>query len=148
MRPLFIALLPFAVLGWSPLPAGFPSMECPTPTVAQAFDASTAVFVGKVTSQRALKTASVSGVETETTFEVTQLWKGAPERGQIQLRHFGGVIGDTEITCDETFQFTVGDEYVVFARGKPLTTNTCQPTRKVSDAKELLRWLAANAHKR
>jgi hypothetical protein len=116
--------------------------------VAQAFDASTAVFVGKVTSQRAVKTASVAGVETETTFEVKQLWKGAPERGQIQLRHCGGVIGDSAVTCDETFQFTVGDEYVVFAAGQPLTTNTCQPTRKVSDASELLRWLDAKAHTR
>jgi hypothetical protein len=148
MRPSLIALLPLAVLGWSTFSAGSSSMECATPTLAQAFDASTAVFVGKVTNQRAVEKGSLNGVKTETTFEIKQLWKGAPERGQFQLRTCGGVIGDKSFLCGESFQFHVGEEYLVFAQGQPLTTNTCQPTRKLSDATEQLRWLAANAHKR
>src|SRR5690349_11331451 len=105
--------------------------ECPTPPIEQAFDTSDAVCVGRAASQRVLRTNSIAGLETEITFDVEQLWKGSPENGQVQIHACGGAIDGTAVTCGESFRFTVGERYVVFAAGRPLTTNVCQPTRQV-----------------
>jgi hypothetical protein len=122
--------------------------ECPTPTVEQAFDTSRAVFVGRASSQRVVTGKSAADWKTETTFDVEQSWKGSAEKRHIQIQTCGGTVGDSSVTCGESFSFTIGERYLVFAAGQPLTTNTCEPTRRVSDAHDVLTWLSARTSKR
>jgi hypothetical protein len=84
---------------------------------------------------------------TETTFEVETLWKGEPGK-TIRIRTCGWVVGDTAVTCGESFKFTVGSRYVVFADGGTLQTDTCHHTALVDRAAQTLQWLSRKPRKK
>jgi hypothetical protein len=52
--------------------------------------------------------------------------------------------------CGESFRFVPGTQYVVFADGDPLATNTCHHTAAAwtEEAKKTLRWLGAKDSRR
>jgi hypothetical protein len=125
----------------SPIPA---RAECATLQIADEFDRSTAIFVGRAVSQAiALSPAWSWPRATETTFEIETLWKGEHRR-TLRVQTCGGVVGGEAITCSEAFRFHVGAKYIVFADGTPLTTNTCHHTALVDEtvARETLQWLS------
>jgi hypothetical protein len=118
--------------------------ECATLQIADEFDRSTAVFVGRAVSQAIAASPAWSWPRaTETTFEIETLWKGEL-RKTSRVQTCGGVVGAEGITCGEAFRFQVGARYVVFADGTPLTTNTCHHTAFVDETvgRETLQWLS------
>lgn len=132
---IVIALLGLRLL--APLHA-----ECATPTLKDDFKQSDAVFLGRVVMQSVLATPpNWMRRATETTFQIDRMWKGEPTK-TVRVLTCGGTIGNESITCGETFHFTVGFQYVVFADGRPLTTQSCHHTALIDRSGETLQWLA------
>lgn len=69
------------------------------------------------------------------------MWKGESTK-TVRVLTCGGTIGDQAFGCGESFEFTTGTRYLVFASGKPLTTNTCRHTSLAERASDTLHWLA------
>ena len=138
VRALVIVVVLLAFRLVAPLGA-----ECASPTLQADFEVSDAVFLGRAVMQTVPATPPIAWMRraTETTFLIERLWKGEPTKN-VRVVTCGGTIGDESITCGETFNFTVGFRYVVFADGHPPTTNTCRHTASVDRAGETLRWLA------
>ena len=138
VRPLVIVTMLFAFRLVVPLGA-----ECASPTLEGDFEVSDTVFLGRAVTQTVLAAPPIAwmGRATETTFLIERMWKGEPTK-TMRVLTCGGTIGNETITCGETFNFTVGLRYVVFADGRPPTTNTCRHTASVDRAGETLRWLA------
>jgi hypothetical protein len=123
--------------------------ECATPGIDEEFHLSSAVFLGLATDQSVLTDARPW--YTETTFEVRRVWKGKPDADKrLRVRTCGGVVGDRDMGCGESVRFVPGTEYVVWADGDPLMTNTCHHTAAAwtDEAKKTLRWLGAKASRR
>jgi hypothetical protein len=99
------------------------------------FSTSTAVFVGRAVEQRVVPGPSGYS-ETETTFEVEQQWKGEPVP-TTTVRTCGG--GAT--TCSNSFAFSTGARYLVFAFGSPLRTSDCSLTATIEQAGPTVEWL-------
>jgi hypothetical protein len=104
---------------------------CPSTTIDQNFASSKAVFSGRAISQKvvpaahqASPTSGTTARETETTFEVDKIWKGELSR-VFRVRTCGWTDGVEAVTCSESMTFRVGSQYVVFARGTPLTPTSC-----------------------
>jgi hypothetical protein len=121
---------------------------CAAVTLDEDFKRSTAVLVGRAVAQRVATTPTLSWPRAaETTFEVEAVWKGAPEK-TVQIRTCGGIVGKEEIICGEGFRFVVGSRYVVFADGRPLTTDTCHHTALGERAQQTLQWLSKKPRKK
>jgi hypothetical protein len=123
--------------------------ECATPGIDEEFRLSGAVFLGRATDQSVLTDARPW--YTETTFDVERLWKGKPDADKrLRVRTCGGVVGDRDMGCGESFRFVPGTQYVVFADGDPLATNTCHHTAAAwtEEAKKTLGWLSTKASRR
>jgi hypothetical protein len=117
--------------------------ECATLALPNDFARSGAVFVGRAVDQSVVTGAESKRVETETTFDVDQSWKGTVETDKkIRVRTCGGTLGETSFTCGETFRFAVGSRYIVFAEGQPFTTDTCHHTATVDQGARTLHWLS------
>lgn len=122
--------------------------ECPTLRIDDEFKRSTAVFVGRAIAQSVATTPTLAWPRaTETTFAVESVWKGEPD-ATIRVRVCGGTVGDEDMSCGEDFRFVVGSRYVVFADGRPLTTNICHHTALLERAAETLEWLSHKPQKR
>jgi len=123
--------------------------ECATPGIEEEFRLSGAVFLGRATDQSVL--TDVTPWQTETTFDVERLWKGETDTDRrFRVRTCGGVVGDKALNCGESFRFVPGTQYVVFADGNPLATNTCHHTAAAwtDQAKTTLGWLSTKASRR
>jgi hypothetical protein len=121
---------------------------CGAVTLDEDFKGSTAVLVGRAVAQRVATTPAPSWRRaTETTFEVEAVWKGVPEE-TVQIQTCGGIVGKDEIVCMEGFRFVVGSRYVVFADGRPLTTDACHHTALGERAQQTLQWLSKKPRKK
>ena len=81
--------------------------------VSQDVNESAAVFLGRAVAARVVErqvTDSYTGAFLVTTFRVSQSWKGIDDPGTIDVL---SVWGDN--SC--AYSFTLGSEYLVFARG-------------------------------
>lgn len=101
----------------------------------QHFAASEVVFFGRATGQQVVPGRDDRS-ETETTFEVTTHWKGAP-RKQIAIR----TCGSPGVWCEHEFKFEPGKNYLVFASGNPLRTSMCSLTSAGANADVVVAWL-------
>jgi hypothetical protein len=118
--------------------------ECPTLALKDEFKRSDTVFVGRAVAQSIVPTPPSSMVRaTETTFEIERIWKGEPTK-TVRVLTCGGTVGDESVTCSESLTFALGARYVVFADGRPLTTDSCHHTALVERADATLQWLAEN----
>ena len=121
---------------------------CPTLRIDDEFKRSTAVFVGRAIAQSIATTPTLNWPRaTETTFAVESVWKGEPD-ATIRVRVCGGAADDGDMSCGEDFRFVVGSRYVVFADGRPLTTNNCHHTALLDRAGQSLEWLSHKPQKR
>ena len=116
--------------------------SCPSAPLESHFSGSTAIFVGRAIAQQVVS-ATGGGNErvTETTFEVEDRWKGAAEP-TVRVQTCGWTVGNDTVTCSSSFQFAIGEEYVVFAIGQPLATSSCQPNARLDRAEKTLQWLS------
>ena len=121
--------------------------QCPRTTFDQAFASSTVVFSGRATAQEIVPAAhqpsplppgSTTMRETETTFQVDNIWKGELAT-TLRVRTCGWNDGVEAVSCSETKPFHVGERYIVFASGTPLTANSCVPP----DSQEMSKFLAS-----
>src|SRR5262249_40294895 len=85
--------------------------------------------------------------ETQTTFEVEEIWKGTADSAR-RVRTCGWTDGTIEMLCSECSTFMVGSRYVVFASGDPLETSQCLATALVDRAHKTLQWLSGKPRKR
>jgi hypothetical protein len=49
--------------------------------------------------------------------------------------------GDGTVICGETFTFRVGERYLVFASGDPLSTDSCTLTGPFERSSAVMAWL-------
>jgi hypothetical protein len=86
-----------------------------------------AVFAGKVVALHVASVKIAGHVEEEmvATLGVERRWKG-PRTAEIQVR----TCGTQEMLCTCGTDFQLGARFVVFAMGKPLSTGSCQRTRR------------------
>jgi hypothetical protein len=101
------------------------------------FAAASFVFRGRAVAQELVPRDSGTGRDTRTTFEVERVWKGE-SRARVGVRTCGG---DGTVICGETFTFRVGEQYLVFAEGEPLSTNSCTLTGVLERSAVLVAWL-------
>jgi hypothetical protein len=86
-----------------------------------------AVFAGKVVALQ-IATVEIAGQVDEqmvATLRVERRWKG-PRGAEIRVR----TCGTQEMLCTCGTDFELGAHFVVFAVGKPLSTGSCQRTRR------------------
>jgi hypothetical protein len=120
---------------------------CVSMPLEQQFAESTVIFVGRATAQQSaartlvVGTVTVEEINTVTTFTVEQMWKGAPAT-EVRVTTCGGQLGDRGVTCSNSFTFSAGSTYLVFASGEPLQTSRCVPTALLEQASQTLEWLA------
>jgi hypothetical protein len=101
-----------------------------------------AVFAGRIVALQ-VAPAKVGGNSDEhmvATLVVERRWKG-PKTREIQVQ----TCGTQETLCTCGTDFALGGRFVVFAVGKPLSTSSCQRTRRYQrvpgDGK--LQWVGA-----
>jgi hypothetical protein len=74
---------------------------------------------------------------------VTESWKGqVPGNGRIRFRHFGGIVGDIEMTVHGEARFQQGERVVVFTQGGHLV-GMGQGKRRLGWDGATKRWMAA-----
>jgi len=145
MRVRYQAFTFFTVLAFWIAPA---RAECPTLSLPDEFTRSESVFLGRAVGQSVIsRPSSERGVDRLTTFEVEEVWKGKVEKTE-RVRTCGGVVGDVDFGCAEAFRFEVGSRYVVFAEGKPLSTDICHHTSMTDRAATTLEWLSTKPSKK
>ena len=83
-----------------------------------------AVFAGQVVALQIAPDAA-GGEQTIATFRVERRWKG-PKDAEIRVR----TCGTQEMICTCGNDFPLGAHFVVFALGTPLSTSSCQRTRR------------------
>ena len=101
-----------------------------------------AVFAGKVVGLEVVTTTIAGHLDEEmvATLRVERHWKG-PKSAEIRVR----TCGTQEMLCTCGTDFQLGARFVVFAVGKPLSTGSCQRTRRYQRVPEEtgLQWLGA-----
>jgi hypothetical protein len=105
---------------------------CPeTGDVGDELKSSGAVFVGRIV-ELAIEKVPLGDTTAErmtATFEVERRWKG-PNRSKLTV----WTCGDQVSLCTCGVDFKLGERYLVFAEGKPLSTASCSRTRVVAEA--------------
>lgn len=104
------------------------------------WNVSTAVFVGRAVEQTFVSTSD-HWTETATTFQVEEQWKG-DYQPRLAVRTCGG----RGMLCSNTYTFTVGERYLVFASDDPLRTSSCTLTKKGAEAGPVIEWLRQRGH--
>ena len=106
------------------------------------FREAAAVFAGRVVALQTATTKSAGKVEEEmvATLSVERRWKG-PKNAEIRVR----TCGTQEMLCTCGTDFQLGARFVVFAVGKPLSTSSCQRTRRYNrvPGEVGMQWLGA-----
>jgi hypothetical protein len=124
---------------------GTPAQACvcdESPGLEADYREAAAVFAGRVVALHvvAAKSGGNSGEQMVATLVVERRWKG-PNTREIQVR----TCGTQEMLCTCGTDFELGGRFVIFAAGKPLSTDSCQRTRRYQripgDTK--LQWVGA-----
>src|SRR5262249_40386116 len=113
-----------------------------TGTVEDEIQSSGAVFLGRVTGL-AIETVQLEHSTAErmrATFKVDRRWKGA-KGSTVQV----WTCGDQTAVCTCGIEFKLGERYLVFASGKPLSTGSCDRTRVATTAEAIISQLDALA---
>jgi hypothetical protein len=108
--------------------------------LAEQYRSADAVFIGRIIALE-IETVRVEGQEIHhmvATFRVERRWKG-PKKSKLRV----GTCGTQTENCTCGINFQLGGSYVVFAKGKPLKTGSCQPTDGVESATETIQELEA-----
>lgn len=117
MTPKFGILLLLSVLG---LPAYCEACDCVDLPMDRSYSLATHVFYGRVVEAKRDKSNGL-----QTTFEVSRWWKaGRSKSSRITLSARG-------TDCDLTFE--VGQKWLVFAQGNPLTATLCNGSALLED---------------
>jgi hypothetical protein len=117
-------------------PKALPACGCAeTGGVGDELKSSDAVFVGRIVALAIEKVPlEDSAAERMTvTFEVERRWKG-PNRSKLTV----WTCGDQVSFCTCGVDFKLGERYLVFAEGKPLSTASCSRTRVVAEATAIM----------
>jgi hypothetical protein len=104
--------------------------ECEPPSQPKAYRRAAAVFVGKVIEVRDSNVPIVKGSDYSVAvkFRVSRYWKGS---GEPELT----VHTEQSVLSCNQFKFQVGEEYLVYARGKELIVFAgCSRSAPLSDA--------------
>lgn len=91
-------------------------------SLANEYRHSSAVFVGRIVSLE-ISVKVIDGEKIDNmiaTFDVERRWKG-PAIRHLRVQ----TCGTQALACTCGFNFQLGERYVVFAEGKPLTTSSC-----------------------
>jgi hypothetical protein len=101
-----------------------------------------AVFAGRIVALQvaAAKAGDNTDEHMVATVVVERRWKG-PKTREIQVR----TCGTQEMLCTCSTDFELGGRFVIFATGKPLSTNSCQRTRRYQriPGDATLQWVGA-----
>lgn len=125
-------------------PSFIQACSCGRISIEDAFRSSDAVFIGKVISiepkvgtvhrwiiatydNLTNKDIDDSLFDMEVKLEVTKLWKGGATKSLTI------VTPDPDVCCICGFEFQVGQSYLVYADGTPLSTSICSRTKPLSD---------------
>ena len=101
------------------------------------------IALGEVLSTESVWDAKHRTIYSTVEIAVSESWKGqAPESGRIRLRHFGGVVGDIEMTVYGEARFQQGERVVVFMQGNHLV-GMGQGKRRLGWDRATKRWMAA-----
>ena len=126
--------------------------ECVTVTIENQFAYTQTIFIGTAIKQDVIPRPGVDGTLgaqlTETTFAVEDVWKGRTDP-IARVRTCGWTVGDQKLTCpDDGLEFAIGERYLVFAGGNPLTAHGCSATAHIDWAGTALNWLMTKPHKK
>jgi hypothetical protein len=128
--------------------------SCPGPISNDTkYEQSEAVFIGRAISKEIVPSPYASGLETEVTLEVEELWKG-PTNPTLRVRTCGWTDEKVSANCSGGIRFFVGSRYLVFAYESPrppvtvLETNECVPTSLLSEAQATMLWLESKPRKK
>jgi hypothetical protein len=101
------------------------------------------IVVGDVLSTESAWDAHHRTIYSTVEIAVAESWKGqVPESGRIRLRHFGGSVGDIEMTVYGEARFQQGERVVVFLHGGRLV-GMGQGKRRLAWDREAKHWMAA-----
>jgi hypothetical protein len=101
------------------------------------------IVVGDVLSTESTWDAKHRTIYSTVEIAVAESWKGAvPSSGRIRLRHFGGSVGDIEMTVYGEARFQQGERVIVFLQGGRLV-GMGQGKRHVAWDREAKHWMAA-----
>jgi hypothetical protein len=118
------------------VPSSLPACVCTeTGGIGDELRASTAVFLGRIIALN-IDTVVVEGTSVErmrATFRVDRQWKGR-RRPTTDI----WTCGDQVAACTCGVDFRLGERYVVFASGKPLSTGSCDRTKAAGAAETLI----------
>jgi hypothetical protein len=110
--------------------------SCAVFEIAQGFRDARAVFIGQVLSTRVVRAKTTPfDVNTVAIVRVERQWKG-PRAKTLEVSSCGG--GD--VVCTVSMEFVVGQRYLFFAEGRPLSTSDCM-SQSFDAARSELRWL-------
>jgi hypothetical protein len=115
--------------------SGFPCVCTETEGLGDELTSSDAVFVGRVVGI-AIEKVPLEDTTAErmtATFEVERRWKG-PKRSRLAV----WTCGDQVSLCSCGVEFKLGERYLVFAEGRPLSTGSCNRTRVLAEAEALI----------
>jgi hypothetical protein len=101
------------------------------------------VVLGEVLSTESTWDANHRTIYSTVEIAVAESWKGqVPGNGRIRLRHFGGTVGDIEMTVHGEARFQQGEHVVVFTQGGHLV-GMAQGKRRLGWDGATKRWMAA-----
>jgi hypothetical protein len=110
-----------------------------TGTVKDEVESSRAVFLGRLIGLR-IDVVDVEHTKVErtvATFRVERSWKG-PKLAKVDV----WTCGDQVTVCTCGVDFKLGEQYLVFASGKPLSTASCSRTGVASVSEAIIAELA------
>jgi len=117
-------------------PKGLLACVCTeTGSVGDELHASGAVFLGRIVAL-SIETVSLEDTTAErmvATFEVERRWKG-PKGSKVTV----WTCGDQVSFCTCGVAFKLGERYLVFAEGQPLSTASCNRTRVAAEAAAII----------
>jgi hypothetical protein len=101
------------------------------------------IVLGEVLSSESAWDAKHRTIYSTVEIAVAESWKGqAPGNGRIRLRHFGGIVGDIEMTVYGEARFQPGERVVVFTQGDHLV-GMGQGERRLGWDRAAKCWVAA-----
>lgn len=103
--------------------------------VGDELKSSGAVFVGRIVALAIEKVSleDATGERMTATFAVERRWKG-PNRAKLTV----WTCGDQVSFCTCGVEFKLGERYLVFAEGQPLSTASCSRTRVAAEAEPII----------
>jgi hypothetical protein len=101
------------------------------------------IALGEVLSTESAWDANHRTIYSTVEIAVSESWKGqVAKSGRLRLRHFGGIVGDIEMTVYGEARFQQGERVVVFTQGGHLV-GMGQGKRRLEWDRATKRWMAA-----